>query len=650
MPGGARNAGAAGPAGPALPEASAIDAWRREHPIGEYGAIGDCKTLALVSPLGSVDWLCLPHFAGPSVFGALVDRRYGGRFVVSAREVVGTEQHYLDDSNVLCTRLRCRGGTLELVDSLTIAPDRVAGGELQPAHELLRRARCVEGQVDLVALFEPRPEYARRLPRLAARGRLGWQCTLGRTNVHLLSDLPWRRCGNAALWAEVRLVAGESRQAALASCEHEISVLAPLGDELERRIAETTAWWRRWTGCCTYRGPYRDAVLRSALALKMLSYSLSGALVAAGTTSIPVAAQGSRNWDYRHCWLRDSSLVLQSFVELGYRDEASAFLSWLLHATRLTRPRLQVVYDVFGESSLRERELPQLSGHFGIGPVRVGNAASAQQQLDVYGEIVLTAHEFVRRGGRLAAAERALLAGFAHTAAASWREPDHGIWEIRLPPRHNTHSKLMCWAAIDRALDLHARIGLPVDAAGLARERELVRADIERHAWDPVQQCYVGHYGGRSVDASLLLIPRLGYLPADDPRMLGTLAQIERRLDGQGLLYRYSPGPAEDGVSGGEGMFVICSFWHVECLARIGRLDEARAKFERLLALRSPTGLLSEEVQPATRRLVGNYPQAFSHVGLITAALALERASGTPPPAGPPAGDTRPRSAAEQAA
>ena len=593
--------------------------------IADYAAIGNCKTLALVSRFGSVDWLCLPHFSGASIFGALLDAERGGRFSIAPVDVTGTEQAYLDSSNVLRTVLRCRTGVLELLDCMAIVPGDVrAQRELAPAHELLRIARCIEGEVQVRAVFQPRPGYACRLPALVHRGRLGWQCTLGTTTAHLLSSFAFEPAGPATLEAVERLRQGEQREVSLACNENEMSILMPLGPALRERVDEAGAWWRGWCNRCTYRGPYQDAVRRSALALKLLSHSPSGAVVAAGTTSLPEGLSGERNWDYRYCWLRDTSLVLQSFIDLGHADESTAFLGWLLHATRLTQPRLQVVYDVYGESSLHERELPQWRGHHGIGPVRIGNAASRQLQLDVYGEVLLTAHEFVRRGGRLDRYEKALVAGFANTAAALWRKPDQGLWEIRLSPRHNTHSKLMCWTAIDCALALDRLIGLPLDAAELEKQRAALREDIDRHGYSPDLGSYVGRYGGQDADASLLLIPRLGYLRPGDPRMEGTLRYVERQLAAGPLLHRYRPGPDYDGVAGSENPFMICSFWRVECLARLGHLDEAHQLFQQLLALGTPTGLYAEEANAADGAPRGNFPQAFSHTGLIAAALALE--------------------------
>jgi GH15 family glucan-1,4-alpha-glucosidase len=537
----------ASPAAPSAPSApasrSAPAGARASGPLDDYAAIGDCKSIALVSRRGSIDWLCLPHFSGPSLFGALLDDARGGRFAITPLDVLEATQAYEEDSNVVVTRFRCRGGTLELTDGMALGAASDGDAEFVPAHELFRSARCVEGEVEIEAEFQPRPFYARGVPRILPRGRLGWVCRLGDVDVHLLTDLALRPQGCATLRARERLRAGEARQASLTSSEHDLAVLMPLGAALERRIAATNAWWRGWCDRCAIDGRWREVVRRSALTLKLLTYCLSGAVVAAGTTSVPVSDDGRRNWDYRFCWLRDTSLALRAFMDLGHVEESRAFLAWLLHATRLTRPRLQVVYDVFGEARLRERELPRLAGFRGIGPVRIGNGAHDQKQLDVYGELLVTACDYVERGGALDRTEMELLAGFAGIAQAQWREPDQGIWEIRLAPRHNTHSKLMCWAAFDRALKLHERVGLPIDPVRIAAERDAVRADIDARGFDAELGGYVGWYGGDSADASLQLMLRLGYLGPDDPRMRGTIALIERQLERDGgLLYRYPRG------------------------------------------------------------------------------------------------------------
>ena len=604
--------------------------------IEDYAVIGNCRTLALVSRFGSIDWLCLPHFSAPSYFGALLDRARGGRFAVTPARVERVEQAYVEGSNVLRTTFACADGVLELTDFMAMNESPSGhGADTQRSFEVVRIARCLAGAVELQALYQPRPDYAAAVPRLVAEAPGCWRCEWPAAATRLFTQLPLAPTAPGTLEARVVLRAGEQADAVLSAPDLASDRAAPAApaQHVDAALAATLAWWHAWCARSGYAGPYREAVMRSALALKLLTYSPSGAVVAAGTTSLPEdPADGARNWDYRFCWLRDTSLVLQSFMDLGYIAESEAFLGWLLHATKATRPRLQVMYDIHGATELGEHVLATLAGYHGIGPVRVGNAASKQAQNDIYGEVVGTAAEFVQRGGRLDDDEKLLVAGFADVVCRIWRQPDQGIWEIRLPPRHNTHSKLMCWAALDRALWLHGAVGIPIDAPRVRAERDALRADIDAHAWNAGLGGYVGYYGGAAPDASLLLMPRLGYLAANDARMQGTLRLILGQLGAgsDGLLYRYPPGGAYDGLSGRENLFAICSFWCVDCLARQGRLDEAHALFERLLALRNPLGLYAEEFDARTLSPLGNFPQAFSHVGMITAALALTQQPATP--------------------
>jgi pentatricopeptide repeat protein len=597
-----------------------MNAAARETSINDYAAIGDCRTLALVSCFGSIDWCCLPDFSSPSLFAALVDRERGGCFALTPREIVQASQHYAASTNVLRTRIECRGGVVEITDFMTL-PE--ASGE--GPQRIVRLLECVEGAVEIDARFEPRPDYARAVPHIEQRGELYWTGGPPAGAFDLCTTFPLQG-GGASLQGVIAMERGHVHAAVLGS-----PASAAQRDGWAARVARqhhaaTVAWWRSWCEGCAFEGEHAQAVRRSALALKLLTHQRTGALVAAGTTSLPENETGARNWDYRFCWLRDSSLVFAAFTGLGYTRESGAFLKWLLHATHRTRPRLQIVYDVYGGHRLEEHVLPNLRGYDGIGPVRIGNAASHQMQNDVYGEVIVTACDYVMHGGQLEAAEREFVARFTQMACQVWREPDHGIWEIRTAPRHNTHSKLMCWAALDRALRIHGVQPLPIDVAQVERERDAIRADIEAHGWNAALGSYVGYYGSEAPDASLLLIPRMGYIAANDARMLGTTQRILRELSAEGLLYRYPPDTGYDGLPGGEHLFAICSFWCVDCLARQGRIDKAHQLYERLLSLRSPAGLYAEEFDVRSGRPIGNFPQAFSHVGSITAALSLRAA------------------------
>jgi len=600
--------------------------------IADYGCIGDCRSIALVSRWGSIDWFCSSVFSGPSVFAALLDARQGGRFLLAplalAKPQQPPEQWYLEGTNILCTRFECPAGVLQVTDFMTVPEAGSGAGREQPPQEIVRVVHCLEGEAQVQLHFDPRPGYGTEPVQWQQTGPHGWCAHSASTQVGFACSLPVQPTPEG-LTGTATLHAGEEHAAVLRCPAAQVPGKTGLLPDVQGRLAATTAWWRRWAQRCTYAGPYREPVLRSALTLKLLAYQPTGAIVAAGTTSLPEGPSGARNWDYRYCWLRDTSLVLHGFIDLGYTAESDAFLHWLLHATRSTRPRLQVVYDVHGEHHLPERVLPQLAGYHGIGPVRIGNAASEQVQHDIYGEVLLTAHDHAQSGGSLDRDEGEMLADLVHTVCGIWRRPDQGIWEVRVPPRHNTHSKLMCWAALDRGLALQQACGIPVDVPRVERERAALRADIDAHGFDASLGSFVGYYGSDTADASLLMIPRLGYLPGTDARVAGTVRRIFSQLGTHGFLYRYPPGGGYDGVPGGEHLFAICNFWAVDCLARQGRVDEATALYERLLALRNHAGLYAEEFSVQDGSPIGNFPQAFSHVGLITAALALEMARGT---------------------
>jgi GH15 family glucan-1,4-alpha-glucosidase len=592
------------------------------HPaISDYAIIGDCRSAALISRDGSLDWLCWPRFDSPSLFGALLDQGKGGRFAVRPVHPFSAERRYVPDTNILETTFRTSSGTLRLTDLMPVCSEADKRRELWPQHQILRAVECPAGEVEVELVCDPRPDYARTTPRLRDRGALGIHYEHRDTVLVLRSDLPLALSADGGgVRGRAVLRAGERRHVSLVFSQGEPAVIPPLGAPAERKIRMSAEWWQQWARRCTYAGPHRAAVVRSALTLKLMAYAPSGAVVAAPTTSLPEQPGGSRNWDYRYCWLRDASLTLQALFDLGYPAEAESFLGWLIHTTRISWPELKILYDVYGRTDLKERQLDRLAGFGGARPVRVGNAAEGQLQLDVYGEVLDAVYQFVQRGGGLDRATARMLIGFGDTVCRRWREPDDGIWEVRAARRQHTYSKAMCWVALDRLLRLHAAGLLRAPAARLARERAAIGEEIERHGFDPGLQSYVSVFGGDTLDAALLQLGRYGYADPASPRMRGTLAAVHARLGRNGLLFRYLE---DDGLAPGEGAFGICSFWAVTAQALGGDRRGAAETFERLLGYANDVGLFAEEIDPATGAALGNFPQAFTHVGLIDAALTL---------------------------
>lgn len=602
-------------------------------PIDGYAIVGNCRTAALISARGSVDWLCLPRFDSPSIFGALLDARRGGSFQVCPEGEFDARRRYVPDTNILETTFRSSTGTLRLLDLMPVTDEESRHRHLSPDHELLRVLECVEGEVDVVARCVPRPGYGKRPARLRREGALGIFYEHGAGVLALQGDLPLEISPDGSqVTACGRLRAGERRWLALSHSEQVPAILAPPGGAVDDRLKRTRDWWRAWIGNCHYDGPWRDAVRRSALALKLLTYAPSGAVIAAPTTSLPEKVGGVRNWDYRYCWLRDASLTVRAMLALGYGEEAGSFLAWLLHATRLTWPELQVLYDVYGNARVPEREIPWLEGWKASRPVRVGNAAHAQLQLDVYGEVVDAALRFAMAGGTLDRRTKRTLGGFGKTVCRKWAEPDQGIWEERAEPRHHTFSKVMCWVALDRLVQLYERghTGGPVDQ--WKRERERIRAAVEEKGFDEELDSYTTAFGAREVDASLLQLANFEYVDAASPRMRGTLECIRQQLGAGGpLLYRNR---SDDGLPPGEGAFGICAFWAAEARARAGDVDGASDDVDALLGYANELGLFPEEMDPRTGTALGNFPQAFTHVGLINAAVTIAQLRGehaTPP-------------------
>lgn len=590
------------------------------RPIGDYAVIGNCRTAALVASDGSIDWLCLPRFDSPSVFGAILDEARGGRFALRpAGNIRAVSRRYLPGTNVLETAFTTASGAARLTDVMT-PPFGTAETALRPSHEIIRRIEVIEGEVDVEVLFDPRPGYGQRAARVGWAGASAVVCTWGSEAIALRSEVPLAASSGSALRGCERLGPGDRRLVVLGYDEHVPSVIPVVGEDADRAIGLAARWWQDWSRSFAYEGPYREAVLRSALVLKLMTFGPSGAIVAAPTTSLPEAIGGDRNWDYRYCWLRDASLTLRALYDVGFTTEAEAFNSWLLHATRLTWPRLQILYDVYGRTRLEERELGHLEGYEGSRPVRAGNGAAGQLQLDVYGEVVDATFRAVTRGGRLDRASARMLTGLGRTVARSWGARDEGIWETRADRRHHTFSRVMCWVALDRLIRLGEAGHLHAGLGEFRRERDAIRAEVEARGYNGKLQSYVSQLDGDEVDAALLLVGLHGYASFDGSRMRGTLARVRERLGANGLLFRNRD---EDGLRGRKGAFGICSFWAVEALALSGEKDEARDTFERLLARANDVGLYAEEIDPVTGAALGNFPQAFTHVGLINAALTL---------------------------
>ena len=597
-----------------------------DPPLGCYGIIGNGRTAALVSDRGSIDWLCLPRFDSPSIFGAVLDRERGGRFQVCPAGPFASRRRYLPDTNILETTFTAGAGTLRLLDLMPVMSEQDKRTHLVPDHHILRLLECTAGEVEVTLVCAPRPGYGRRYPRLHQEGTLGVFYEHASHVLALQSDIPLDLAPDGSVHSRCPLSAGDRHWISLSHCDGVPAILVAPGSANEM-LDRTRAWWQGWIGGCRYEGPWRDAVRRSALVLKLLNYAPSGAVVAAPTTSLPEDPGGVRNWDYRYCWLRDASLTVRAMLSLGFADEGAAFLSWLLHATRLTWPELQVLYDVYGRTDLRERTLPWLDGYAGSRPVRVGNASHAQLQLDVYGEVVDAAFRFVSQGGMLDRRTARVLVGLGETVRRSWRRPDEGIWEPRTVPCRHTFSSVLCWVALDRLVRLHEDGHLRGPVAGWRHTRDLLRQTIERYGYNERLGSYTSVLGGDQVDASLLQLANFEYLDPTAPRLRGTLHRVRADLGtGPGLLYRYPPGT--DGLPGGEGAFGICCFWSAEARARTGDLDGAADDFEALLGYANDLGLFGEEIDPRSGMVLGNFPQGFTHIGLVNAAITIAHARG----------------------
>ena len=584
-------------------------------PIRDYALVGDGRTGALIARDGSVDWLCLPNFDSPSVFARVLDAERGGSFRLEPAVPFEAERCYRDDSNVLETTFRTAQGTVRLTDAMTLSDDQA----ISPMRELVRKAEGMAGTVPLRWSFDPRFGYGARRTRIERRSRHWFAASGCDALVLAICDAPDGIFANGIVTGEVALEQGRSALWSLAAAHAEPLVI-PGRSDAERRLARTAAFWPTWASQIQYEGPWREAVVRSALVQKLLVFAPSGARVAAPTASLPEWIGGTRNWDYRYTWLRDACWSLDAGIRLGFHKGAHAFFWWLMQASRLTQPELQILYRVDGSPHAPERELPWLEGYRGSGPVRIGNGAARQLQLDVYGGVLEAIWLYVQKVGHIDGDTGKEIARIADWVAKHWRDPDSGIWEVRREPTHFIQSKAFCWIALDRACRLAERGAIPDRSMRWRAAADELRELIETQGWDEELGSYVRATDLREPDASLLTMPLLGYGDPKGERICSTIDTIERELRKGPFVYRYR---GDDGVGGQEGAFLTCSFWLVEALAHAGRLDRAHALMDELVGLANDVGLYSEEVDPHTHEFLGNFPQALTHLALVNAAVGI---------------------------
>jgi GH15 family glucan-1,4-alpha-glucosidase len=596
-------------------------------PIGDYALLSDCRSAALVSCGGSVDWLCVPRFDAGSVFGRLLDRVAGHWSIHPAGET-SVSRRYLPETMVLETIFRTASGTLRLVDAMALGPgERGHDLGLASPGAMVRQVTCVEGTLEMEMEFAPRPEYGIVHPLLAPVE--GGLVARGGADVLVLSAPTTIQLDRSTARVRLAMTTGQTVGFALRHCgSWEPRPGTWDQDQIAASLEDTIAGWRSWSAIHQqYEGPWREQVHHSGRVLQALSFRPTGAIVAAPTTSLPESAGGERNWDYRYTWVRDASLTLQALWVAACPDEAELFFGWMANAVAGQLEQgmdLQIMFGIGGEHDLTERSLQHLAGWRGSRPVRVGNGAWDQRQLDVYGELLGAARLLADHLGGLLPSARRFLVQAADTAAARWREQDQGIWEVRGGPRDFLYSKLMCWAALDCAISLADRLNAAERVAAWSGTRDEIRQAILERGWSERACAFTQSFGSDDLDASALMMPIVGFLPGDDPRMRATIDAIAERLtDQRGLVYRYR---AHDGLAGDEGSFLLCTFWLAQAQALAGEVTRARATFERAIAYANDVGLLAEEVDPTNGELLGNFPQAFSHIGLINAAWAIAEA------------------------
>lgn len=584
--------------------------------IEDYALIGDCETAALVARDGSIDWLCFPRFDSAACFAALLGSRDNGRWQIApAGEVKSVKRRYREHTLIVETEFETDTGSVRLIDFMPPRDD---------VPDVVRIVEGLAGSVPMHMDLTIRFDYGSIVPWVR-RSDGGLHAIAGPDSLHLHTDLEVHGQNQHSV-AEFEVSAGDRRYCILRWQQSHLP--EPVHEDPEESLQIAEQFWKDWTGRCSYHGDYREAVMRSLVTLKAMTYAPTGGLVAAPTTSLPEWIGGTRNWDYRYCWLRDATFTLYALMEGGYTGEAKAWREWLVRTVAGSPSDVQIMYGIDGKRHLTEIELPWLAGYEGSQPVRIGNAACKQHQLDVYGEVMDALH-VARRNG-LEPDENAwrVQLGMMTFLEENWKHADEGIWEVRGPRRHFTHSKVMAWVAADRAVKAVERHHLdgPVDRWRSLRDR--IRKEVLEKGFDREINSFVQYYGCQHLDASLLMLPLVGFLPANDPRMLGTVAAIQDRLVRDGFVDRYATLPEVDGLPHGEGTFLPCSFWLADNLALQGRRDEARELFERILGLCNDVGLLAEEYDPEAKRLLGNFPQALSHLGLINTARNLSESGG----------------------
>lgn len=578
--------------------------------------IGDCRTAALVSKDGSIDWLCCPRFDSPACFAALLGDHQNGRWrIAPAGDVTGVHRRYRENTLILETEFETETGRVRIIDFL---PPR------REEPDVVRIVEGCEGSVEMLMEFSIRFDYGSIIPWVR-RKPFGLQATAGPETVSLYTDVDLQ-ARNMHTVAEFTVRKGDRVPFTLLwNRTHAESRECAAPDE---QVAFTEKWWRDWSSRCNYEGKWKDAVMRSLITLKALTYQPTGGVIAAATTSLPEKLGGERNWDYRYCWLRDATFTLYSFITGGYLDEACQWRDWLVYAAAGTPSQMQLMYGLAGERRLTELVLDWLPGYEGSSPVRIGNAAAKQFQLDVFGEVMDALHVARRSGLKPDENAWRVQRELLNHLETVWEQPDNGIWECRGERRHFTHSKVMAWVAFDRGVKAVEKFNLDGDVGNWSGIRDKIHEQVCHHGFNESLNSFVQHYGSDEPDASLLMLPLVGFLPANDPRIVGTVEFIQKELLHDGFVYRYRSDQGLEDLPPGEGTFFLCTFWLIDNLALQGRRDEASTMFERLLSLRNDVGLLSEQYEVNERRLVGNFPQAFSHLGIVNTARHLTTSGG----------------------